>query len=115
VGWSWLSSLFADAARSGLESRLFSGATRNIQLTALECNAARFSVVVSYEKGGTMKGNFDGSPETRAIGIPMDSTFSYSDTRESPFPDEPADKYVCFLEIERVDGSLIVLAEIRGG
>ena len=56
---------------------------------------------------------FDGSAETREISVPLRSEFVYSDSRDSPFPDESEGKYVCFLEIERPDGLLIVLAEME--
>lgn len=56
---------------------------------------------------------FDGSTETREIPLPLESEFVYSDSRDSPFPDEVEEQYVCFLEIERPDRLLIVLAEVE--
>jgi hypothetical protein len=56
---------------------------------------------------------FDGSAEAKEISVPLNSEFVYSDSRDSPFPDEPEGRYVCFLEIERPDGLLVVLAEME--
>ena len=58
---------------------------------------------------------FDGSSETRQLEIPEGSLFEYSDRREPRFPDLPPDEFVCFLEVVRPDGLLIILAERSEG
>ena len=53
---------------------------------------------------------FEGSLEEQELEL-IGATFEYMDSRETPFPDSPAGKYVCTLEIERPDGRLVIFSE----